>query len=131
LTNGTNVCVGKTACPADQFSDPMMKACVSECYNNTFGYNGICYSDCPINVGDVLFANPITKTCVTALNCPGGFFADSDKKRCVQICDIATATFGDKDLKTCVKSCASPNYADNSTRLCVAKCPDIPELFAR
>ncbi len=131
LANGTNICVGKTACPAGLYSDPMMKACVAECYNNTFGYNGVCYAECPITVSDLLFANPVTKTCVTAPNCPDEFFADSGKKRCVQFCDIASATFGDKDLKACVQSCASPNYADNSTRLCVPECPDVPELFAR
>lgn len=105
-----------------------MKACVSECYNNTFGYNGVCYPDCPTSI---LYVNPITKKCVPALDCPDGFFADSDQKRCVSFCEIANASFGDKDSKKCVKSCVSPYYADNLTRTCVLKCPDVPELFAR
>ncbi len=105
-----------------------MKACVSECYNNTFGYNGVCYSLCPTTS---LYANHITKTCVTAINCPTGFFADSDKRKCVEFCDMSNQTFGDKDSKKCVTNCISPYYADNSTRMCVLKCPDIPKLYAR
>lgn len=105
-----------------------MKACVSECYNNTFGYNGVCYSLCPTTS---LYANHITKTCVTALNCPTGFFADSDKRKCVEFCDLSNQTFGDKDSKKCITNCISPYYADNSTRMCVLKCPDIPKLYAR
>lgn len=50
---------------------------------------------------------------------------------CVEFCDIATQTFADTLTKTCTKNCLSPYYADNSTRTCVLKCPDIPELFAR
>ena len=106
--NGKNVCVDNKGCPVGLFSDPKMKACVSECYNNTFGYsnalgyNGICYTDCPTTL---LFANPITKKCVIAMDCPDNFFADTDQKKCVQFCDIANATFGDKDTKKCVKSC--------------------------
>lgn len=98
------------------------------CYNNTFGYNGICYSTCPTSL---LFANTQTKTCVTALNCPDGFYADTIKQMCVEFCDIATQTFADCITKTCVKNCLSPYYADNSTRNCVLQCPNIPELYAR
>jgi hypothetical protein len=105
-----------------------MKACVSSCYNNTYGFNGLCYSVCPTTL---LFANPITKTCVEAINCPTNFYGDSDKKMCVKFCEISNLTFADNDTKKCVKNCVNPFYADNSTRKCVLKCPDIPKLYAR
>jgi len=74
------VCVSKNSCPLGTYSDSYMKACVVECYNNTYGYNGVCYSDCP---STILFANPITKKCTAAIDCPDGYFADSIKKKCV------------------------------------------------
>lgn len=100
-----------------------MKACVTECYNNTFGYNGICYPTCPTTL---LFGNPVIKTCTTALNCPDGYFADTGKKLCVEFCDIASQAFADSLTKVCTKNCLTPYFADNSTRTCVLKCPDIP-----
>lgn len=119
-------CVSSTGCYNGTNSDPYLKQCVKRCYNETFAYNGICYSTRP---STTLFADEYSQSYVTALNCAGGLFADTSKGKCVSFCDISSNAFADLSSHSCITPCLSPLYADNITRTCATKCTSIPQYY--
>lgn len=100
-----------------------------------------CVETCP----SLYFASNDTRTCNQT--CPDGSFADSLLRICVAICSIDPIFYGNAVTKICVPSCPSlisygnplnqrcafdalgmstcPDgyFGDDTTQLCVKKCP--------
>jgi hypothetical protein len=91
-------CITTFACSQGALFDPYYRKCVLRCYNQTYAYSGTCYTVCPLAT---LYADEISQSCVTALNCPSGSFADPTKQRCVQYCDIASNRFANTATRKC------------------------------
>jgi hypothetical protein len=141
-----------TSCPAQsgeyRFADPVSQTCVFFCPLGLFGDTDIsgnfsCVSSCS---GSQLRDNS-TQRCVPlcpsvpdswadinahdcVYQCPLNFFASGQADRlCVDSCS-AYLTFGDVQARRCGSTCAINYWADNSSFLCKARCPDNPDFYA-
>jgi hypothetical protein len=108
---GTRTCT--SVCPSayNSFGDPTTLSCVLHCVTP------LTWADsqtqrCEYTCTGTTYAEDLTFTCVTAMNCP----------------TIPAYLFGDNNTWHCVASCIYTNamiqWADNTTRTCVAQCPN-------
>jgi hypothetical protein len=84
------------------FANERTKQCIGVCTAGYYGYNGVCYQDCP-SVSPSVFADNQTHLCVE--QCPNNTFADYSTLRCVLICPIEDGTFGNVNNWVCTDDC--------------------------
>lgn len=101
---------------------------MSTCYGTQLKDNSTqrCVSVCPSQPS--YWADTVNHKCV--YYCPPSYFASNRTDRlCVQYCSTYL-TFGDVNSQICSNVCPENYWADNSTYLCVDKCPSSPDFYA-
>lgn len=94
-------------CVSDRFADPQAnRTCVRNC------------SRSPLLLFGVIATRRI---CVTAANCPTGFFGDNSTLLCINPCS-GSLSFGDPITRMCVSECPDGYYGDTVSHLCVQIC---------
>jgi hypothetical protein len=65
-------------------------------------------------------------------SCPNPLYADPLTRRCVSKCDPFLGYFGDSNIAipACVSVCSSGTYADPYTQKCVFGCINSPKMYA-
>lgn len=106
------------------YGDTIDFRCVKTCSRNQYRDNatGLCTYQCTPGT----FANNVTWNC--SAWCEQGWFAQSINYTCVRTCP--TGLYG--YLKICRTQCPNGTYFynDNTTWLCVDRCPAYPNYFA-
>ena len=149
-------------CPEDLWADNLTMTCTNRCsastygvnyngswttFNNSYSYLGICQTECPdgqfardndnlcvSDCGPNLWGDSLSKTCKTSpFDCPTGYYANNLTNLCVLplYCSYNMSSLlhvADNLTKTCVSKCPNINssyinYADLNKKLCVARCP--------
>lgn len=110
------------------YSNIRTKQCIGTCTSGFYGYNRVCYEECP-RVSPIVFADNTTHLCVET--CPDGTYGDLFSLKCVKICPISRGTFADTGTKRCVGQCPGSQYANPANRKCVSTCPQVPAMFGK
>jgi hypothetical protein len=92
----TLICVSNSSCPINTYASDDLVQCVSNCPNNTYIYLKNCVHICP----DTFYINPLSNTCVIALNCPTNYYANNQSRSCVLTCK--DGTYADTNTKMCI-----------------------------
>ena len=91
----------------DRFADPQAnRTCVRFCSRSPLALYGVI---------------DVRRICVSAANCPAGFYGDNITLNCVNPC-AGTLPFGDPISKQCVSDCPDGYYGDRDSNLCVRMC---------
>ena len=94
------------------YADGTSGSCLAVCSSGFYGYDTdrTCRSTCP----NSMFADPLTRLCVTQ-------------------CDPDLGLFGDSNIPipACVETCKSGSYSDPYTQTCVSACrSSTPKMWA-
>lgn len=141
---GTNLCVLTCNFALLLYADNNTQQCTTFCTLGTFGVNSsstpICQKTCPANsyaldstrtcvanCGSGFFGDPITGKCYSSsFNCSDGYYGNTVTNMCVLPANCQTISlhyYADNTTKLCIAKCTSPNYGLNSSYTCIPQCP--------
>jgi hypothetical protein len=112
-----------SSCPVGLYKYDANTSCLSSCPSLLDPTTSKCVEKCPFNSASntVLYANLITKTCVSSSSCPSNTYASDDLLQCVGTCPNGTYISG----KNCVAACPDGSYINKANQSCVlaTNCP--------
>jgi hypothetical protein len=108
------------------YGDRITFKCVKTCPRQQYRDNstGLCVYDCQPG----FFANNVTWNC--SAWCNNEYFAEDINNTCVLYCPTGYYGYKNKCWSQCPNQTYTYNHKDNSSWLCVDRCPAYPDYFA-